>query len=131
MSPYQKPIWDIPFPAITICTETKAKSSEFKFREVYQKLAPGKRPFNNITPDEYALHIIAPYFCGKWIFADFLIRLDIMQAMSQVCDPHLTTGFEFDQNTTSDIIFSKLRSVCHLHWPYALHRFSYKKYYTS
>lgn len=55
MSPYQKPIWDIPFPAITICTESKAKSSQFKFKEVYQKVAPGKLPFTNITPEEYDL----------------------------------------------------------------------------
>lgn len=53
ISPYQKPIWDIPFPAITICTETKAKSSEIKFKDVYRKLGTGKRPFSNVTPDEY------------------------------------------------------------------------------
>lgn len=52
MKPDQKPIWSIPFPAITICTETKAKSSVIKFKEVYRKMTPGKRPFN-VTPDEY------------------------------------------------------------------------------
>lgn len=30
------PIWHIPFPAITICPETKAKSSVLNFTEVYQ-----------------------------------------------------------------------------------------------
>lgn len=34
-----------------------------------------------------------------------------MKAMSQVCDPHLTAGFEFNQNTTSKDIFLKLKSV--------------------
>lgn len=57
MSPYEKPIWDIPFPAITICTETKTKS-EFKFKDVYGRLSPGKRPFTNITPDEYDFHLL-------------------------------------------------------------------------
>lgn len=35
-----------------------------------------------------------------------------IQALSQVCDSHLTTGYEFNQNTTDRDIFDKLRSVC-------------------
>lgn len=53
ISPFQKPIWEIPFPAITICTETKAKSSEIIFKDVFRKLGSGKRPFSNLSPDEY------------------------------------------------------------------------------
>lgn len=55
ISPYQKPIWDIPFPAITICTETKSKASEFRFSEVYGRLSNGKQPFTNVTTEEYEL----------------------------------------------------------------------------
>ncbi|KAJ6633490.1 Pickpocket protein 28, partial [Pseudolycoriella hygida] len=91
ISPNQKPIWDIPFPAITICTETKAKSNAIKFSEVYRKLVPGKRPFTKVTPTE----------------------LETMQALSQVCDSHLTSGFEFNQNTASEDIFRKLKEVLH------------------
>lgn len=35
MAESPRPIWDIPFPAITICPETKAKSSVLNFTEVY------------------------------------------------------------------------------------------------
>lgn len=52
ISPYQKPIWDIPFPAITICTETKSKSSEFQFKNVFQRITP-RQPITSLTPDEY------------------------------------------------------------------------------
>ncbi|XP_037031883.1 pickpocket protein 28-like isoform X1 [Bradysia coprophila] len=89
ISPYQKPIWDIPFPAITICTETKSKASEFKFSEVYGRLSNGKQPFTNVTPEE----------------------LNSIRAMAQVCDSHLTTGYEFNQNTTSEDIFQNLEDV--------------------
>lgn len=34
-----------------------------------------------------------------------------MKAMSQICDPHLTMGFEFDQNTTDETIVEILESV--------------------
>lgn len=37
-----EPIWEIPFPAITICPETKTKTSIFNFTEYYQMSTKGK-----------------------------------------------------------------------------------------
>lgn len=46
------PIYEIPFPSVTICPETKAKKNMIDFTETYHKmLAQGRSPFN-ISDDE-------------------------------------------------------------------------------
>lgn len=40
-----QPIWDIPFPAVTICPETKAKISTVNFTDAYHVLMEGQ-PYN-------------------------------------------------------------------------------------
>lgn len=37
-----EPVWEIPFPAITICPETKSKKSVFNFTRVYHLLMKAK-----------------------------------------------------------------------------------------
>lgn len=37
-----EPVWEIPFPAVTICPETKTKTSIFNFTEYYQMSIKGK-----------------------------------------------------------------------------------------
>lgn len=37
------PVWKIPFPAVTLCSETKHRKSLFKYQEVLMKI------LNNIT----------------------------------------------------------------------------------
>lgn len=32
------PVWQIPFPAVTVCPETKARQSVFNFTEMFWKL---------------------------------------------------------------------------------------------
>ncbi|KAK4874127.1 hypothetical protein RN001_013487 [Aquatica leii] len=56
------PVWEIPFPAVTVCSETKTRQSVFNYTDVYHKgLA------NNLTDDE----------------------LSMLERISLVCDSHL------------------------------------------
>src|SRR5690349_3656385 len=59
------PVWQIPFPAVTICPETKAMKSQIDFTKVYKLVKENQRA--NITSDE----------------------LKKLEALAQVCDPHL------------------------------------------
>lgn len=34
-----EPVWELPFPAITICPETKAKQSVFNFTRMYNMVS--------------------------------------------------------------------------------------------
>ena len=47
------PIWKIPFPAITICPETKAKMDIFNFTKAYHT--------NNLSSVEYVLVLVDSY----------------------------------------------------------------------
>uniref|UniRef100_A0A182T5M0 Pickpocket n=1 Tax=Anopheles maculatus TaxID=74869 RepID=A0A182T5M0_9DIPT len=70
------PIYDIPFPAVTICPLTKVKSSVLNFTAVYQRVLEGS---GNVTEEEY----------------------DQFLAMKQVCDFSFNTFLSnqsFDDN---------------------------------
>ena len=45
------PVWKIPFPAITICPETKAKTSFANFTVNYNLIQGSEPPFDNLTDD--------------------------------------------------------------------------------
>ncbi|KAK5641660.1 hypothetical protein RI129_010207 [Pyrocoelia pectoralis] len=57
------PVWNIPFPAVTICSETKTKQSIFNYTDVYNRYEHGK----NISTEENAM----------------------LERISLVCDSHL------------------------------------------
>lgn len=40
------PVWQIPFPTVTVCTETKGRQTAFNFTEMYWKISDR---FNNVT----------------------------------------------------------------------------------
>lgn len=42
------PVWQVPFPAVTICSETKARQSVFNFTEAYHNL----ENLTELTPEE-------------------------------------------------------------------------------
>jgi acid-sensing ion channel, other len=46
------PIWQIPFPAVTICPETKAKSSMLNITEIYHMIVEGNDTLYNLTEPE-------------------------------------------------------------------------------
>lgn len=46
-----QPIWNIPYPAVTICPETKAKSEFINFTDIYHIMMEQKEPPYNITPE--------------------------------------------------------------------------------
>lgn len=42
------PVWEIPFPAVTVCAETKSRQTVFNFTDTYWKIADG----GNYTKEE-------------------------------------------------------------------------------
>ncbi|XP_067647186.1 pickpocket protein 28 [Eurosta solidaginis] len=75
------PVWQIPFPTVTVCTETKGRQTVFNFTEVYWKILD---KLNNITDDV--------------LTDEETVR---MEAMAQVCDPHLMESSKFGQEIIS------------------------------
>lgn len=45
------PVWKIPFPAVTICPETKAKQTVLNYTEIYNILNNNKAK-HNLTKDQ-------------------------------------------------------------------------------
>ncbi|XP_037031858.1 pickpocket protein 28-like isoform X2 [Bradysia coprophila] len=83
------PVWEIPFPAVTICPETKANMSQLNFTHVYHQIAATLKPPFNITDEED----------------------ELMAAVVQICDSHLTDGFEVGTNFTNSSITDLLRDT--------------------
>lgn len=46
------PVWEIPFPAVTICPETKAKTDYINFTAAYHMMLEAGHPPYNMTADE-------------------------------------------------------------------------------
>ncbi|XP_073843681.1 pickpocket 26 [Musca autumnalis] len=85
------PVWQIPFPAITICTETKARQTYFNFTDIFWKYSDfyNNRTQDNITSEE----------------------LNKLNAVLQVCDEHLMQ-FPIGSNyTDSQELLAILRDV--------------------
>ena len=93
------PVWQIPFPAVTICPETKAK--DYNFTEGYHNASP------NMTDEEWVfLRVTGPYKDG---FSNFFIILTHsklqLESLAQICDAHLFTGLNFfTENATVDMV---------------------------
>ncbi|XP_055911783.1 pickpocket protein 28 [Eupeodes corollae] len=65
------PVWQIPFPSVTVCPETKTRREIFNFTDMFWKLAEGQA--GNMTEKE-------DYY---------------LEAISQVCLYHLLGGFDY------------------------------------
>ncbi|XP_037032181.1 pickpocket protein 28-like [Bradysia coprophila] len=83
------PIWEIPFPAVTICPETKADTSQLNFTDVFHKMKSAGKPPYNITDKED----------------------ELMAAVIQICDSYLTGYFEVGANFTDSSITDLLRDT--------------------
>lgn len=46
------PVWEIPFPAVTICPETKSKIDYLNFTTAYHTMMDAMEPPYNMTDDE-------------------------------------------------------------------------------
>lgn len=46
------PVWEIPFPAVTICPETKTNTSMLNFTEIYHELINSQPPYSNLSSEE-------------------------------------------------------------------------------
>lgn len=49
------PVWEIPFPSVTICPEMKAKQTAFNYTNICNQLKENPK-LNNFTNDEYVCH---------------------------------------------------------------------------
>lgn len=81
------PIWQIPFPAVTICPETKTKKTLVDITEGYRASSMGD--FDNMTIDQ----------------------LRNLEALSQICDAHLFDRAEINSGLQSEEIVPLLKSI--------------------
>lgn len=70
------PVWQIPFPAVTICSETKALQTKFNFTEVAIKY----RTHQKLTTEEYE-----EFFFPKYQLKTIHFRKIILDSLLQVC----------------------------------------------
>ena len=84
------PVWEIPFPAITICPETKATNEHLEFTRGYNTIVstPAGEKYN-LTDDE-------------------LLKLE---AIAQVCDPHLFAEHNISSGLQLDDIVPTLQRI--------------------
>jgi acid-sensing ion channel, other len=85
------PVYDIPFPAVTICPETKAMKNIVDFTKGFLALTANKPEFSreNLTVDE----------------------LQTLEAVAQICDPHLLKNFTINSGLKPEEIVPLLKSV--------------------
>lgn len=90
------PIWEIPFPAVTICPETKSIKEELDFSETFRKLKNmGKNNQNQTIEDILTLE-----------------ERKKLEAIAQVCDLHLLDNItSFDNVLESKNIISTLKQI--------------------
>lgn len=74
------PVWEIPFPALTICLETKFNSSLFNYTDVYLKLKSSR---DNMTDEEKV------FLFKTFRKITFFCRWRTFDTISQVCDPNV------------------------------------------
>ncbi|XP_074030606.1 pickpocket protein 28 [Leptinotarsa decemlineata] len=58
------PVWQIPFPAITICSETKSRQRKYNFTEAYKQFVMG----NNMTDDELKKFSDSSLICDNHLY---------------------------------------------------------------
>lgn len=82
------PVWQIPFPAVTICPETKALSKFINFTSAYQQIK-GNESERTITEDE----------------------LRNLEAVAQICDPHLFVNTTINSGLSESEIVPLLKAI--------------------
>lgn len=82
------PVWQIPFPAVTICPETKALKESIDFTKGYFAVKSNFTAFE-LTPEE----------------------LKNLDAISQICDPHLFIGDRINSKLEPTEILPLLKKI--------------------
>ncbi|XP_026472958.1 pickpocket protein 28 isoform X2 [Ctenocephalides felis] len=82
------PVWQVPFPAVTICSENKARQSVFNFTEAFHQRAEDL----NMTDYEYEMLTTISLVCDR-----HLIQFGNKLANSSVVDKLLEVAPEFDE----------------------------------
>jgi len=81
------PVWQIPFPAVTICPETKAKQTIFNFTNAFQQIY--ELVNMTMTDDE----------------------LENLKAVAHVCDSYLLARLDYGDNFTEAAMVGRLRAM--------------------
>lgn len=81
------PVWQIPFPAVTICPETKAMMKYVNFTKAYTQVVTNQS--HELTEDE----------------------LKSLEAVAQICDPHLFANTLINSGLPPDEIVPLLKSI--------------------
>lgn len=84
------PIWQIPFPAVTICPETKVLNEKVNFTEWYHILK-NQQPYDNSSQE-----------CS------------FVEALSQICEPHLFENISISSDIETDEISETLYNIAPL-----------------
>lgn len=94
------PIWEIPFPAVTICPETKSIKEELDFSATFRKLKNMDKINENQTIKQTIDDILT------------LEERKKLEAVAQVCDLHLLSNItSFDNVLESNDIISTLKQI--------------------
>lgn len=83
------PVWQIPFPAVTICPETKALSKHINFTTAYNQIKQLNESDRTISNEE----------------------LRNLEAVAQICDPHLFLNTTIDSGLEESEIVPLLKSI--------------------
>lgn len=81
------PVWDIPFPAITICPVTKAMSRHVNFTKGFQY-------YDSISNESLTSQ-----------------ELRNLEAVAQICDAHLFSDIQINSGLQADEIVPMLRNI--------------------
>lgn len=81
------PVWQIPFPAVTICPETKVLKEHLDFTKAYRMSTNDEQ--ENLTIDE----------------------LKTLEAVAQVCDSHLFDKIKINSGLTPEEIIPRLQAT--------------------
>jgi acid-sensing ion channel, other len=81
------PVWQIPFPAVTICPETKAMAKHIRFTHGYNCVH--NMTTYNLTDDE----------------------AKNLEAVAQICDPHLLSNVPLNSGLQPEEIVPLLRAI--------------------
>lgn len=125
-----KSVWEIPFPAVTICPETKTQQRVFNFTEMYWAIMEATGTNGTFTrPEEMSLEefdrmkallqVCEAYLIEETRFEPFQIRADIVELLGKIA-PTFNQIYPFckwkNVLSSCEPLFSKIiteEGICH------------------
>ncbi|XP_049771508.1 pickpocket protein 28-like [Schistocerca cancellata] len=76
------PVWQVPFPAVTICSETKSRQSVFNFTDAYNNEA-------NLTEEEQRMYSDVSLVCDAHVYnkGDLFTNYSTVEFLKEVAPP--------------------------------------------